>query len=376
MGRTRPYAEKIKSMPKEEIKNMIQSSIELMENKELLKQLADDNTKTKMKQVIQAMMDNINEEQDITELKAQLTKLNTDITPNTPQEKKKRKIEKGFEKETSFNLIKKAKKTIDDITKLPIPERWLPWVNELKNPLVFIDRQDEASAIAMKEKINEAKFNFKIEAKITGIRVTGNKVLTYLADTNQTELYITEMKKLFKDIEPYTPKTLDPMIIIYRVPVDNRIDTFIHDFRKFNSIKPTEKIILHKVISTKSPKTKNIVLRISPAIREEIERKRGLCYYGSSQLNIADYFSTVRCTRCQNYGHTGEKCSSQTICELCTGYHRPSECPIKLEPNKWKCVNCDTTGHAANDRKKCQTYLRHLKFQISITNYSYEYIMM
>ncbi|KIJ25710.1 hypothetical protein M422DRAFT_193111, partial [Sphaerobolus stellatus SS14] len=64
-----------------------------------------------------------------------------------------------------------------------------------------------------------------------------------------------------------------------------------------------------------------------------------------------------RCLKCQKVeaNHIAVNCSSEKdICGTCGEEHRTAECK-EIDPNKFKCVNCKTHGHASWGRE-CPAY--------------------
>ncbi|KAF8964627.1 hypothetical protein BDZ97DRAFT_1626166, partial [Flammula alnicola] len=61
----------------------------------------------------------------------------------------------------------------------------------------------------------------------------------------------------------------------------------------------------------------------------------------------------VRCMKCHGWNHVAWECVAQTdTCGTCAGKeHWMKDCPDKKNKNKWRCVSCNTGGHASWSRE-------------------------
>lgn len=76
--------------------------------------------------------------------------------------------------------------------------------------------------------------------------------------------------------------------------------------------------------------------------------------YGFEKITVKPYIpNPMKCVLCQELGHTKKRCTNGYIlCREC-GYENGTDHRCQQK----RCVNCKTTGHAANDRN-CPSYLR------------------
>ncbi|KAF8952063.1 hypothetical protein BDZ97DRAFT_1587493, partial [Flammula alnicola] len=66
----------------------------------------------------------------------------------------------------------------------------------------------------------------------------------------------------------------------------------------------------------------------------------------------------VRCMKCHGWNHVTWECVANTdTCGTCAGKgHWTKDCPDKKNKNKWRCVSCNTGGHASWSRE-CPVFL-------------------
>lgn len=107
-----------------------------------------------------------------------------------------------------------------------------------------------------------------------------------------------------------------------------------------------------------------VVARVSPKIRDVLDKMKMKIYFGTSVHRVSDRFHVRRCNLCQAYGHFAEKCSPATpiVCGYCTGSHKSEECVEKgKDHTHHKCNNCVVSKLAAAGHsafwQKCPSYI-------------------
>uniref|UniRef100_T1KG85 CCHC-type domain-containing protein n=2 Tax=Tetranychus urticae TaxID=32264 RepID=T1KG85_TETUR len=367
---------KITAIEAPQRKIMLKNILDISENTPVFSLLADERKQKKIYHIIKAILaESDKEDEDYKDIESRFTQLLLDRKQGTTSNKRKPANQGGFMTAAQFNSCLKIQKTFHTISDKEIPSNWIKITSTLREPIVFIDAKDEEEAKKIKEKIEFNKNELKISAEITNVRASGDRVITKLTNSTQETIFIQEIKELLGEINIYPPSLRDPMIMLYKIPAMVNTDEFIADLRKFNNFNSDDKIIFHKSFNILFNAYKNIILRVSPAIREELERKRGSLLYKCSTIKAADYFGILRCTRCLRYGHLKTVCGSQSICKYCADFHLSDDCQHKLNSIKFKCASCNQAGHTADDKKNCPEYLKQLNHVVSITNYAYSYVI-
>lgn len=61
--------------------------------------------------------------------------------------------------------------------------------------------------------------------------------------------------------------------------------------------------------------------------------------------------AVIRCLKCQKLGHIAAKCDSDhDVCMYCAERHKSNSCTHRDDPQRYRCVNCDSTDHAVWER--------------------------
>lgn len=107
-----------------------------------------------------------------------------------------------------------------------------------------------------------------------------------------------------------------------------------------------------------------VAARVSPAVRNALEKLKMKIYFGTSIHTVVDRFYVRRCNLCQSFGHYANQCKPDTavVCGFCTENHKSEACPQKdRDHTNHQCSNCKTAGlncvGHATFWPKCPAYL-------------------
>lgn len=113
----------------------------------------------------------------------------------------------------------------------------------------------------------------------------------------------------------------------------------------------------------KSPTTFQAVLKVSGKLRSAIRKLHDRLIIGYHSCRIYDQVSTMRCNKCQHFGHFKRDCSNEASCAVCAGNHLTESCsasPSSVDDIK-KCINCVRSGITDHNHKAdspfCSAYL-------------------
>ncbi|XP_025016813.1 uncharacterized protein LOC112538957 [Tetranychus urticae] len=375
MNNKTPDAEKIKATPICQLKMTVKNIVDILKDKPNLKKVAD---KHKIKKIINTMtgiFDNTNQEDiDFKKYKEEMEKFQEEQKKES--EANKRKKEESTANAKSYNSVKKIKKNYMSLEDGAIPNHWLKVTdNELMEPVLFVEAGEEMTPLEIKNLIELNRIEFKITSEITKLKANDDKVIVRFSDAKQRDFFKKEIKKINKKIEAYVPEPFEPMIRLHNLPKELDVNTFIEDIKKYNNFNKKDKIEHHSTTSSRNPNKSDYILRVTPAIRDEVARRRGLLLYRCSKVNVTDYFNIIQCTRCFKYSHTKFFCGSQSKCKYCSQYHLSHTCESKDKPQNYKCPACDQPGHKAG-HKDCPKLQKQLKYATTLVNYHYSYIIM
>ena len=95
-------------------------------------------------------------------------------------------------------------------------------------------------------------------------------------------------------------------------------------------------------------------IKVSPVIRKYLI-EQGCIFIGETRCKVVDRIDLKQCFKCQRVGHISSHCRSSTVCMYCGSSHRTSDCRLKDDPDKHRCVNC---SHSNNEeyRTKCDSH--------------------
>uniref|UniRef100_T1K1N9 Pre-C2HC domain-containing protein n=1 Tax=Tetranychus urticae TaxID=32264 RepID=T1K1N9_TETUR len=369
----KPDTEKISATPIGQLKIVVGNAINLLLDPDLNTITNDDNVK-KMIQATKGILTHSNKEDtDFIFYKEKLKEL----TKKPPSSRKRKPTASPDTATTTkqFNKQKSIKKTVAATEEINVPTKWLKWTTQLFEPTLLIPVTPEKASADIQKLIEINKMSGALKAEITNIRTREDLIIVRLSTQRQLTTFIKEMKKIDPTLTPEIPEFRDPMIMIHDVPIGIPTEQFIENIKKFNNFNKNDKLVFHKTSKNIDPEKENVILRVSPAIRDEIERKRGSILYLCSKLYVTDYFAIIQCKRCFKYSHTKFTCGSQTMCKFCAKLHMPFQCDVRLKPELYRCPACLQPGHKAGD-SSCPEHIKQIKFAVALTNYEYNYIML
>ena len=102
-------------------------------------------------------------------------------------------------------------------------------------------------------------------------------------------------------------------------------------------------------------KNYQVVVRVSPAIRDAISARKNRLFLGVTSCKVYDRFYVKRCNQCNCFGHYKSDCPNSVLCGYCMSKDHESHCcPLRSSESStnFKCSNCqkaglDHEGHSA-----------------------------
>ena len=193
----------------------------------------------------------------------------------------------------------------------------------------------EYSKTLLKTKINPTE----MKIGINGLKTLKNGQLLIESECRNA---IDKISKQINEVcggelESYTPKLINPRIIIFNVPDDttceNVAETIASQNSEFN-LKGND--ISAKFVFKDRKKYTNLVVEVNSEIRKRIVGNK--LKLGWNICNSADYFSVRRCYKCSKYNHKANDCKEDVVCPQCAQNHKLSEC--RAEKESYRCINC------------------------------------
>ncbi|XP_015787811.1 uncharacterized protein LOC107364878 [Tetranychus urticae] len=212
----------------------------------------------------------------------------------------------------------------------------------------------------------------------------GNKVITiHFEDIKSRDKFVKYVKSKQSNWVHEIPTLRNPCVRINGVinrNIDNNgeIDWDLWSQKILNKNKwiPKNKgsifMVNKKSVVAKGEKF-NVVIEVSPNVRQAIVKKRGKIFSGICKYDVYDNFNVLACYQCASYGHTTNTCGQQPVCNFCSRQHIHA-CPIYGQTNKYKCPGCKKNGHSFND-PNCTEFIWRLQYELQFINMNYSMIM-
>ncbi|XP_039300356.1 muscle M-line assembly protein unc-89-like [Nilaparvata lugens] len=155
-----------------------------------------------------------------------------------------------------------------------------------------------------------------------------------------------------------------PRLIIFDVPVEDREEQVLEDFRVQNTklskehFKESVKVLFKT--GQRDKERRHYVVEVAPAVRKLFLTK-GRLYRGYESHRVVDFVRPLRCNKCLRYGHMAKSCSEERAhCSRCGKTdHLVKDCERSSKESS--CVNClreKKPGNHSINAKRCPVYLR------------------
>lgn len=154
-----------------------------------------------------------------------------------------------------------------------------------------------------------------------------------------------------------------PLVILKGISKDIKKEELLPIIAQQNSV-PVEDLRLCFPLKNRNENLYNVVLEVQPTIRKRfVEAER--INLDHQRVRVTDFSRFVQCFKCLQFGHTNNKCKAEYYpCSHCASTaHAYANCPVKTNPDKLKCINCDrfnqrtgssvNTKHSATNDKLC-----------------------
>ena len=139
-----------------------------------------------------------------------------------------------------------------------------------------------------------------------------------------------------------------------------------------NLIVDEEDLIIKKTEQARNKKKLHYIIKCSPKIRKAIFDHGDKVYTKYENCNIYDSYQPYQCYKCQEFGHSAEKCDNHQVCSYCGDNHNYSDCP----KTHMKCVNCVkknlNSDHKSFDRQCCTVYIEEMEKIKNNTDHGFE----
>ena len=214
-----------------------------------------------------------------------------------------------------------------------------------KRNVIFVKKNDKS--IASVSNLNSL---LKKDQSIKINRIYDNsnnyKIISYDSDSSDKLKSHLEQKC---GLEVTEKSLFNPCVCVSGVPRDLKDDHLISELCFRNGAPENDTKIIRRIISNTSVYDR-IIVRSTSGFRDHV-LKIGRVFVGASSFQVEDYVNTLKCFKCQRYGHAMKNCSHDVACGLCSGPHYTRDCPNKEDVHK--CINCirgnkPTTEHSTN----------------------------
>lgn len=248
-----------------------------------------------------------------------------------------------------------------------------PKVPETLYSLTVTSKDQNATS---QDTINQLKKNVrpeKIGARVSNVKpASKGRVIIVVNDKLSAEKLENAINKN-KDLECKHNKKQNPYMRVLNVPPDVTDEDLLN---AFGETEPGSVRIAFQNRSKGSDR-RHVTVQTVP--------KLWLQYVSEKRINVAWQRLTIvptlpiqRCFRCQEFGHSSNKCiETRSICSWCTRFHDIKDCQSNNESGR--CINCvrsnskhDTnfnTNHPANSRDCC-VFKIHKQRVINNTEYN------
>ncbi|KAF7496023.1 hypothetical protein SSS_09226 [Sarcoptes scabiei] len=295
------------------------------------------------------------------------------------------KISKIFAPKISFQSPMKPNTYAQAVRSTPFQTENSSKTNQLKTIIVkSISESNQIPPAIIDSKVKKIINDSNIKAKIVNIKANKSSVVIKSADDDSKNIEnlinkINSHSINGNTFKAYSPKKLDPTVVIKGVSIDNDITTIVSQITKNNSefdkiVNINDKIKFIFKMKNRNPRLMDVVLRVAPEVFQIISQQLKNNIYIDFQSCRVEYKVIVKqCQRCYQYNHRTLECKNTPICKSCSNEKSPNH---HCESNHIRvCINCknhnaykNDTNHAPNT-EHCPIYLSHIKRILDQTNF-------
>lgn len=282
-----------------------------------------------------------------------------------------------------YDTTKKIRKTVYRQEETPIPPQWKPWSPFLMEPIILV-KHEQLSPAEIRDNIVKAIETGNLPPVI-GTFITSNDALRIKSPDNITRKNnMAKLKEWLPELQILKPRVFDPKIRLIKVKYEGSLTdidsmrNLVDNIWQTSELKEAGKYVIESAYTSNLINHIDIIITISPSVRDKIHDKRGSLYYLGNEIKVTDYFKVSCCPKCYSYQHREKKCQAQQICKFCSLLHNWRECPINNKPNLYSCINCKNSQqdhqHSADDWN-CPCFQKKLREAIQLINYEYRWII-
>ena len=187
------------------------------------------------------------------------------------------------------------------------------------------------------------------------------------ADKNRLEVAKNDLDKVKDNIKVTADKKdmLKPKIQICNVDIEENEDCIIETLKEKNQwidslINEEDDFKLIKKKRSRQVNKEHVIIKCSPEIRKAIYHNDDKLYTTYGRCKVFDSYMTYQCFKCQEFGHSANKCNKPQVCAKCSGDHKTKDCNDSTP----KCKNCMRKGHNDISHKtydnRCPVYLEEI----------------
>ena len=238
------------------------------------------------------------------------------------------------------------------------------YASKLKSKNTLVIKSTESTTKAADNKL---AIMSKISSNVEQVKTSkqGHLVVNF-ADNDKLEKAKCELDVAADDMNVSVDKKdkLWPKIMVS--DIDQCEEDIIQSILKKNEgirklVKEEDDFKLIKEMKSKHESKTHVIIKCSPAIRGEIYSKNDRVYTTCGGCcRVYDSYKTYQCYKCQEFGHSANRCTKTEICARCGQGHRTRSCNV----NTANCHNCTSKGlsdtnHRAYD-SKCPVYAEEI----------------
>ena len=132
-------------------------------------------------------------------------------------------------------------------------------------------------------------------------------------------------------------------------------EKFLDKNEVVNKMVATDKKTFDVVYVKSGENFTTVGIKVSPVIRKYLI-EQGCIYIGETRCKVVDRIDLKQCFKCQRVGHISSQCRSNTVvCMYCGSSHRTTECRVKEDSDKHRCINC-SHSNIEEYRNNCDSH--------------------